>query len=91
MKQKEDMMHIPTTTQPAMADTAKTRVLQFFEAVRLIAMTPLRVRQRWQNGPVDEMDREQLIDQLIREGHLHCHGSDNCTGCQAFIKDVIGD
>ncbi len=89
MKQKEDMMHIPTTTQPAMADTAKTRVLQFFEAVRLIAMTPLRVRQRWQQQPEGELTRDERIHEIVKARRCSCSGT--CSGCKIIIKDVIGD
>ncbi len=81
-------MYSSTTTQPAMADTAKTRALQFFEAVRMIVLTPLRVRYRWQKRPVTELTRDEQIARFVKEQRLHPYGK--CRSCDHLIDDVFG-
>ncbi len=82
-------MQTLTTTQPTTTPRGQTRAFRIFEGIRSILPIAERVRQRWQKRPVAALNREQLIDQLVREHHLHCHGA--CGSCHHTIQDIFSD
>lgn len=77
-----------STTQPAMAGTAKTRASWISGAIRLIASIAEWRRQRQQRA-WEAMTRDEQIVQFVKEQRLHCNG--RCASCEHIINDVFGD
>ncbi|MFM2340300.1 MAG: hypothetical protein RLZZ360_936 [Candidatus Parcubacteria bacterium] len=72
-----------TTTQPAMATSAKTRERRIFKGVRMF----FEPRSRHEHPTV--LSYEQSVKEITKALGCNCGG--RCQGCRHIISDVLGD